>query len=287
MNQCMNTEVVKHLMDAVDWNRPDLAGSHSDVKAGAASFVAYMRGRQTPLTGFWEAGLLFPEFKGFAKFAALAPGYFEDEMQLLMYPDGFSRERSGYHWGTVQHFLEFLMLAEANHIRFSPRFRDHVRRMGDTLWQMMAPDGDIPRFGDTGSIHEPGKGVARLMMAAALLRLPEGKAVAEVLMPDLDAPLPALKPGDHGETAAWQDRVSIHGLLPAAGRNLFADYLALGQKLPPVDSGLLIESDGQTDYYLDLHVHWNLPWSIGPCRGSQRLFHSRIHGIEPTYERSP
>lgn len=190
------------------------------------------------LVGFWEAGLLFPEFQGFAKFAALAPDYFEHEMRLLMYPDGFTRERSGYHWGTVQHFLEALLLAEANHIRFSSTFHDHARRMGNTLWQMMAPDGDIPRFGDTGAIHEPGKGIARLRMAAALLRLPEGKAVAEALMPDLNAPLPTLKPADHGETAAWQDRVSIHGLLPAGGRNLFAEYRNLPRNLPPVDAVL-------------------------------------------------
>ena len=189
-------------------------------------------------SGFWMAGLLLPEFRGFERFAAFAPEYFEHEMRLLMYPDGFTRERSGYHWGTVQHFLDVLLLAEANRIRFSPKFYAHLRRLGETLWQMLTPDGDIPRFGDTGAFHEPGKGIARLREAAALLGLPRAKAVAEALHPDPHAALPGLKPGDHGERAAWQDRVAIPGLLPAGGRNLFADYQRLAQTLPPLDAVL-------------------------------------------------
>ncbi len=190
------------------------------------------------LVGFWAAGLLFPEFRGFAQFAALAPTYFEHELRTLMYPDGFTRERSGYHWGTVQHFLEVLLLAQANHIQFSPTFHQHLQQVGHTLWKMLAPDGDFPRFGDTGAIHEPGKGIARLRQATALLGLAEGKAVAQALLPNLDAPLPTIKPGDHGELAAWQDRVSIPGLLPGGGRNLLAAYQKLPPHLPPFDSVL-------------------------------------------------
>jgi len=100
--------------------------------------------------GFFEAGLWFPEIRGFARFRALAPDYFEREMDVLMEADGFTRERSGYHWGTAQHFYDYVCLADANGIPVSAEFRQHLRAVAETEWKALTPDGDIPLMGDSG-----------------------------------------------------------------------------------------------------------------------------------------
>ena len=49
-----------------------------------------------------------------------------------------------------------------------------------------------------------------------------------------------------------------------------------GRQVTPFETTALeIEIDGQKDYYVDQHMHWNLPWKAGPCEGAARLFHSR------------
>lgn len=41
-------------------------------------------------------------------------------------------------------------------------------------------------------------------------------------------------------------------------------------------TGLEIIIDGRRDVYVDLHMHWLLPWNCGGCNGQTRLFHSQI-----------
>lgn len=40
-------------------------------------------------------------------------------------------------------------------------------------------------------------------------------------------------------------------------------------------TGLEILFQGRLDVYVDLHMHWNLPWECGGYRSASRLFHSR------------
>jgi hypothetical protein len=46
--------------------------------------------------------------------------------------------------------------------------------------------------------------------------------------------------------------------------------------LPREATGLRIRIDDHEDFYFDQHMHWNLPWRIGPHSGTQRLWHSII-----------
>lgn len=162
--------------------------------------------------GMFQAGLYFPEFRGFAKFRSFAPEYFEHEILNLMAEDGFTLERSGYHWGTVRHIFDYVHIAEANGLPISERLRQRVRAVGATLWKTIAPNGDVPRVGDTGEKHTPGGSVDMVRHAAALLAMPEAKFVAESLEPDW---LPICR-----------------DLLAGPGRNLMPDYRRL-MSIPP------------------------------------------------------
>lgn len=162
--------------------------------------------------GFYQAGLWFPEFADFAQFQALAPDYFEYELRLLMESDGFTRERSGYHYGTVQHFLDFLHVAEENGVHLSPAFHAHLREVVATRWKVTAPDGGVPCMGDCGHAHKPDLSLQSLRIDAALFHMPEAKYVAESLAPDWAPP--------------------CDGLLPAAGRNVLPDYERVPLRAP-------------------------------------------------------
>ena len=39
-------------------------------------------------------------------------------------------------------------------------------------------------------------------------------------------------------------------------------------------TGLEIKINGRTDVYVDMHMHWNLPWRCGGFQGTERVFHS-------------
>jgi hypothetical protein len=163
--------------------------------------------------GFYQAGLYFPEFKGFEGFRAFAPTYFEREMQVLMEVDGFTRERSsGYHWGTFSHWLCLMQLAQANGIGFSPQFHERLARAAEVEWKTLAPNGDIPHLGDTRPLHRPDRSLERLRRVAAVFAMPEGKYVAESLAPGWTPP--------------------YEGLLPEGGRNLLPDYERLEARAP-------------------------------------------------------
>jgi hypothetical protein len=133
--------------------------------------------------GFWKAGLFFPELGNFAQFAAFAPEYLEREISVLIAPDGFTRERSGYHWGTAQMFMDYTRLAEAHGMTFSDAYYARLRAIANVNWQLAAPDGDIPTVGDTGAHGVPGYLFPLLRREAARYGLPEGKYVAEALNP--------------------------------------------------------------------------------------------------------
>ncbi|MBS3764013.1 MAG: heparinase II/III-family protein [Planctomycetes bacterium] len=161
--------------------------------------------------GFFEVGLYFSMFDGFEKFQAFAPTYFEHEMRLLMNSDGFTRERSGYHWGTARHWYAVRRLAELGEVELDSEFYELLHRVADTEWKTLAPNGDVPRVGDTGSRHSRSS-LEHVRVAAALFNMPEAKYVAEKLAPNWTPP--------------YQE------LLPCMGQNVLSDYRELSEQIP-------------------------------------------------------
>ncbi|MDA0837902.1 MAG: alginate lyase family protein [Planctomycetota bacterium] len=157
--------------------------------------------------GFFEAGLFFPEFKGFKKFQAFAPTYFEREMNVLLEADGFTRERSGYHYGTVNHFIDFLHIATENGIPVSRNYLSKLRLGVEACGKVLTPGGDVPMMGDSGNKHREwptASSLERLRVQAAEFELPDLKAIAEALDPD------------------WSPRFEGH--LISGGKNLIAEF---------------------------------------------------------------
>ncbi len=190
----------------------------------------------------WKAGLLFPEFRGFARFPAFFPTYFEREIRLLLFPDGFTHEASvAYHAGTMDLFLDCVRLAELNGLCFSREFYDRLRAGYEVEWKLMCPDGGHPPFGDCWA-----RGpyfLSRARSVAALLQIPEAKHLAEVLDPEWQSPFgPMLIENLH---------------YPSVGEDLRRAYQAL-QARPPstldtalLDSGYFVMRENwtaQADY---------------------------------------
>ncbi|OPZ85539.1 MAG: Heparinase II/III-like protein [bacterium ADurb.Bin429] len=179
--------------------------------------------------GFWKAGLFFPEIADFAQFAAFAPNYLEHEMSLLMEPDGFTKERSGYHWGTARMFMEYTRLAELNGITFSAAYYAKLRAIANVDWQLVTPDGDVPLVGDTSPSAQPGRLFSDLRLAAARCGIGEAKYVAAQLDP-------AWRPG------AW---------LPERGEDLLLAFEAV-EAIPPAEPDTALPHSG---YYV-MRENW-------------------------------
>ncbi len=179
--------------------------------------------------GFWKAGLFFPEIADFTRFAAFAPDYLEHEMALLMEPDGFTKERSGYHWGTARMFMEYARLAELNGITLGEAYYTRLRAIADVNWQLVAPDGDLPLVGDTGACKGAGRLFPPLRTEAARYGVREAKYVVEAL------------------DAAWQPGAS----LAEYGDELLPAYQAL-EPMAPVQPDTALRQSG---YYL-MRENW-------------------------------
>ncbi len=172
--------------------------------------------------GCWKAGLFFPEIRDFTQFRAFAPAYLEREMSVLMAPDGFTRERSGYHWGTADMFLSYTKLAELNGITFSSDYYARLQAIANVEWKLTAPDGDLPLVGDTSSGCAPGREFTRLRWQSAQFGIPAAKYVAEALDPH------------------WQPPYA--DLLPRDGENLLSAYRQLPAQAPASTDTCLPES---------------------------------------------
>ena len=166
----------------------------------------------TAYGGFAMAGLLFPEFIPTLPLRALIPDWLEYEIERLMQPDGFTRERAGYHWGTADELISLAHLAELNAIALSSRTTAHLKEIAAAgTWKTLSPDGAVPCNGDTGARHSPGDGTS-LRVAAARFSLPEAKYVAEALSPDWKPP--------------------FKEFLPDRGQNLWPAYQQLRPRAP-------------------------------------------------------
>jgi len=190
--------------------------------------------------GYFEAGLFFPAFRGFQKFRAFAPAYFEREMDVLMEADGFTRERSGYHYGTVRHFIDYLHVARDNGIPVSKDFMNKLRLSVDACGKVLSPGGDTPMMGDSGQKHREWPDSANLeglRVQAAEFELPELKAIAEALDPD------------------WTPRIEGH--LISGGRNLLADYERLPTGSSSQFASLPLDTVLPASHYYFIRSGWS------------------------------
>lgn len=172
----------------------------------------------------WKAGLLFPEFLGFDRFQALCPAWFEREISLLFWPDGFTHEASvSYHSGTTDLFLDCVRLAELNGIRFNAAFTERLRQGYAAEWKLICPDGGHPPFGDCWA-----RGpyfLDRLRAIAVLQNIPEAKYLAECWQPEWRSPF---------------DPMLIDTLhYPSVGTDLAPAYQALRERKPDTCDAVL------------------------------------------------
>lgn len=130
--------------------------------------------------GLAQAGLLFPEFLPLARFSAFLPEWFEHELNVLMATDGFTRERSGYHWGTADGLIDLANFAQINGRKLSARALARLQAIHGVDWRVISPDGDLPYVGDTGH-RRSGSLLGRLRLEAAWAGIGEAKYVAEKL----------------------------------------------------------------------------------------------------------
>lgn len=176
--------------------------------------------------GFYMAGALFPHFRPFQPFAALAPTYIEREVNVLFAADGWSREgAAGYHAWAAHNAVLFARFAERHGVIFAPDFHAKLRRIADSSWRMLAPDGDNPLFGDASpAAARPGTTAPAscdlLWQLGARFGLPHAKGALAGLAPEL--PTPAFLP-DGGEDLAgpWQQLTAstppLDTALPVSG----------------------------------------------------------------------
>ncbi|MHC4887446.1 MAG: heparinase II/III domain-containing protein, partial [Planctomycetota bacterium] len=177
--------------------------------------------------GYYMAGQYLPEFEGFAQFQSFMPDYFEHEMAMLMERDGFSKEKSGYHYGTVTgHWVLTTRLMEVAGVEPSATFVAHRRACMDTIWKMIAPYGTVQLTGDTNATFGPMRSVGALRTVAALFDIPEAKFVAEALEPN------------------WKP--AIDGVFLVQGRNCWEDYRRLEARAPAGTPDTVLPDSGYT-----------------------------------------
>ncbi len=179
----------------------------------------------------WKLAFLFPEFKGFARFQALMPLWFERELRTLTFPDGFTQECSvAYHIGTTDLFYDAVRLAAANGIRINREAQQRLRLMAEVEWKLLQPDGRYPAFSDCHNL-EPLL-LQRMRSLAAIAGVPELKYLAEKLVPAKPAPF---------------GRMLVETLYyPSVGEDLAPRYRKLAARCPATldtclpDAGLYV-----------------------------------------------
>lgn len=208
--------------------------------------------------GFFKAGLFFPEFKELARFRSLGAAFFEREALVLLETDGFTKERSGYHYGTARMFLEFRDLAAEHGFALSPAFHERMRTAADVEWKVLTPTGDLPHLGDGFADYTDGpRALEDLRRLAARGQIPEAKYVAEQLNPGWKPALPGLLlDGEHNLLPAYQQLpaqapATVDTALPATG------YYFMRQNWTPRADWMSIEA-GPTGTIVSSHDHTDI-----------------------------
>jgi hypothetical protein len=208
--------------------------------------------------GFFKAGLFFPEFKDLARFRSLGAAFFEREALILLESDGFTKERSGYHYGTAAMFFEFQDLAAEHGFPISPEYQDRLRAAAAVEWKVLAPTGDLPHLGDGFADYKDGlRSLEDLRRLAARFQSPEAKFVAEQLSPGWTPTFSGLLlQGEHNLLPAYE-RLSARApaspdtVLPATG------YYFMRQDWTPRADWVSIEA-GPTGTIVSSHDHTDI-----------------------------
>jgi len=102
--------------------------------------------------GLLYVGLMFPELRRAAEWAALGQDILESELDAQVLRDGMHYERSvGYHKYTAEFYLHYLLLARAFGLALPDATSDRVRAQVDVSRLLRRPDGTWPVIGDEDS----------------------------------------------------------------------------------------------------------------------------------------
>jgi hypothetical protein len=102
--------------------------------------------------GLLYVGLMFPELRRAAEWAALGQDILESELDAQVLSDGMHYERSvGYHKYTAEFYLHYLLLARAFGLAVRDSTGDRVRAQVDAARLLRRPDGTWPVIGDEDS----------------------------------------------------------------------------------------------------------------------------------------
>jgi len=102
--------------------------------------------------GLLYVGLMFPELRRAAEWAALGQDILDSELDAQVLSDGMHYERSvGYHKYTAEFYLHYLLLARAFGLVMPASTSDRVRAQVDAARLLRRPDATWPVIGDEDS----------------------------------------------------------------------------------------------------------------------------------------
>ena len=213
----------------------------------------------TGFGGLATAGVLFPELLPCAKFQGFAQRFVDTHTLQLFQPDGFTHERSGYHWGTVEELSAVAHLVRINGGTLSDAAEQRLAACHSAGgWKLTTPDAGVPCNGDTGARHQGGSG-GNLRIAAVLANDPASKFVAEAITPDW-------KP-------SFGNRLLHHG------ENLLPAYERIIASPPPGPAHGADTSLPHSGYYV-MRREWsrNTDWALIDAGARGNVVTSHDHG---------
>jgi len=99
--------------------------------------------------GLFYLGLLLPEFKEASRWRELGQSILVKQLPIHVRSDGVYFEQSSYyHRYTVDFYLHFLILSQANSLDVSGDLENELELLLDHLMYITRPDGSTPFFGD-------------------------------------------------------------------------------------------------------------------------------------------
>ena len=99
--------------------------------------------------GLFVLGTLLPEFKDAKRWQDLGSGILVEQLATHVRRDGvYFEQTSYYHRYTTDFYLQFLLLARANHFDLPRQVEESLALLLDHLMYITRPDGTTPLFGD-------------------------------------------------------------------------------------------------------------------------------------------
>jgi hypothetical protein len=99
--------------------------------------------------GLFFLGTLLPEFKDAKRWQELGSRILVEQLSTHVQSDGvYFEQTSHYHRYTTDFYLQFLLLARANHFDLPRQVEESLALLLDHLMYITRPDGTTPLFGD-------------------------------------------------------------------------------------------------------------------------------------------